>query len=360
MAHRTGDRAIGQGVGRRVSSTGTEGPNDGQLLEEAAAWFARMRGPDAEASRAEFEAWLARGALHRSAYNRAAEIFAMGKLLDDTPERPATQVQPRARRPAMAAAIVVVIAGAIGIAATSFLWTGHGSDSDRTGGGKIQLLAIDQMRLVRLADGSLVRLNPGTILDVTFSNNERRSILERGLVQFAVAHEGRPFVVLAGGGSVTAHGTRFDVGLSADRRVSVRLIEGVIDVRLPVAAAARPRPGPVRRLHPGEAISFVAEASGPSQGASGSKVRPMSAPAADRGAEDFDDIRIADLVAAANRHSVRQIRLADNAIGDQLVSGRFAIDEPDLLATRIGALFDLVVDRSDPAVILLERRAPGR
>ena len=45
----------------------------GQLFEEAAAWFARMRGPDAEASRDEFEAWLARGALHRSAYNRAAD-----------------------------------------------------------------------------------------------------------------------------------------------------------------------------------------------------------------------------------------------------------------------------------------------
>ena len=64
-----------------MSSTGSPG-KDG-LLEEAAAWFARMRGPQAEVSRKEFERWLARGALHPAAYNRAAEAFAMGKLLAD-------------------------------------------------------------------------------------------------------------------------------------------------------------------------------------------------------------------------------------------------------------------------------------
>ena len=66
-----------------MSEPETGPPAEDQLLQEAAAWFARMRGPDAEASRDEFEAWLARGALHRRAYNRAAEIFAMGKVLGD-------------------------------------------------------------------------------------------------------------------------------------------------------------------------------------------------------------------------------------------------------------------------------------
>ena len=76
----------------------------GQLFEEAAGWFARMRGPDAEASREEFEAWLARGALHRSAYNRAAEVFAMGKLLEEEE----TQARHPRRRLAAAAAVAAV------------------------------------------------------------------------------------------------------------------------------------------------------------------------------------------------------------------------------------------------------------
>ncbi len=44
-----------------------------QLWSEATLWFARMRSPEADALRPEFEAWLARGALHRRYYNRAAE-----------------------------------------------------------------------------------------------------------------------------------------------------------------------------------------------------------------------------------------------------------------------------------------------
>lgn len=40
----------------------------GQLREEAADWFAIMRNPEeADVRRKEFEAWLARGALHRVA-----------------------------------------------------------------------------------------------------------------------------------------------------------------------------------------------------------------------------------------------------------------------------------------------------
>lgn len=34
------------------------------LRDEAAHWFARMRGPDAEPSRAAFETWLAADPLH--------------------------------------------------------------------------------------------------------------------------------------------------------------------------------------------------------------------------------------------------------------------------------------------------------
>src|SRR3546814_2384163 len=59
----------------------------GNLRDEAAEWFAIMRGPDADARREEFEAWLARGALHRTAYNKIAETFSIGKgLKEDAPD----------------------------------------------------------------------------------------------------------------------------------------------------------------------------------------------------------------------------------------------------------------------------------
>lgn len=43
-------------------------PRMDQQMREASLWFARMRGPDAEEWRPQFEQWLALGASHRGAY----------------------------------------------------------------------------------------------------------------------------------------------------------------------------------------------------------------------------------------------------------------------------------------------------
>src|SRR3546814_10040697 len=40
-----------------------------------------MRGPDAQSYRPQFEHWLSLGASHRDAYERAGEIFALGRFL---------------------------------------------------------------------------------------------------------------------------------------------------------------------------------------------------------------------------------------------------------------------------------------
>jgi len=330
------------------------------LLPEAAAWFARMRGPDAEASRPEFEAWLARGALHRAAYNRASEIFAMGKLLaeDDAPTAALNApTSGRSRRVAFAAAAALLaVVASMGLLTIRTLFPAHPDSGtpDRSAPIQVAVLgAAGEARSVRLVDGSLVRLAAESILDVSFTRNERRSRLERGLALFKVAHEKRPFIVAAGGGIVTAHGTVFEVGLSPDRRVSVRLIEGVIEVKLP--AANRAQRGAVKRLHGSGALSFAGSGT-----AADAQAMPRS-PAVEQmvpaqEARDFDGIRLADLISIANRRFSRPIRLADPALGQEPISGRFRTDNPDLLSQRIALLLGLTVDRSDPAAIVLRRK----
>jgi transmembrane sensor len=322
----------------------------GQLFEEAAGWFARMRGPDADASREEFEAWLARGALHRSAYNRAAEVFAMGKLLEEEE----TQARPPRRRLAAAAAVAAVClvlgAGWIGLHQTA------GENPIATvagqGSGHVRPLELASSARAgaayRLADGSLVTLAPASRLAVDIGPQARRLVLEAGESRFEVAHESRPFIVYAGGGSVTARGTIFDVALSPDRRVRVRLIEGVIDVAVPGPAPTARR----KRLVAGQSTSFAMPASiGPAQRPE-SGGSPGQAAAA---ARDYDSARLGDLVDAANSGSQRPIRIPDS-LADRHVSGRFRIDDTDLLADRLAALFGLTVDRSDPSMIVLKSR----
>src|SRR3546814_13548121 len=54
-------------------------PRMDQLTREGSLWFARMRGPDAQSYRPTMEQWLSLGAAHRDAYERAGEIFEIGR-----------------------------------------------------------------------------------------------------------------------------------------------------------------------------------------------------------------------------------------------------------------------------------------
>lgn len=81
-----------------------------------------------------------------------------------------------------------------------------------------------------LADGSLVRLNRGAQMEVSFSATERRVRLLKGEAVFEVAKDShRPFLVESGGVTVHAVGTVFNVRL-AERAVDVIVTEGRVAV----------------------------------------------------------------------------------------------------------------------------------
>ncbi|MDG2535244.1 FecR domain-containing protein [Sphingomonas sp. HITSZ_GF] len=321
---------------------------DDALAREAAHWFARMRGPDADASRAEFEVWLAQGAAHRVAYNDAAEVFAMGKLLAE-PGEPAPA--PTRRRPVLAMALATVAACVVGGGAWVAMHpSGPAGDQHEAIAGTTEHRRIstiaDEARVVRLADGSTVRLGDGTILDVDIGSGQRGLRLLQGQARFEVAHEQRPFIVFAGGGSVTARGTIFEVALTRSGKVDVRLVQGAVDVALP-GAPTSPQP-PIRKLAAGEGVSFAAQPDVPATPAA-----PAGATSAPSAAREFEATPVAELVALANHGAVRPIRLADASLAGQRVSGRFRVDDTELLARRLGALFNRSVDTSRAGEIVL-------
>lgn len=330
-----------------------------QLWSEATLWFARMRSPDAEQFRPEFEEWLARGALHRRYYNRAGEYWVdSGSALfdgDDQQSDDAAEVSRSSIRRKRGSKITLVAASLVIAGSTVALLIHPHSNPPAPSIAVTQAplpsaqfaTVAGEQRVLRLADGSLVMLGGDTILRVQLTTAARRLLLDRGRARFEVAHEARPFVVFAGGGSVTARGTVFEVGMSADHRVSVRLIRGSVDVSFPTPARASGRPMP-RRLHPGETVRFDAAVAQTSD-----RTTAAPAPSPANLPQDYQDVRLADIVAGVNRHAAVPIRLADPATGELKVSGRFRTDETAPLADRLAALFDLVVDRSDPSVLVL-------
>lgn len=328
------------------------------LAREAAHRFARTRSPDAHDHRAQLEAWLAEAPEHRAAFNRAAEIFAMGKLLT-APDEPASLPASESRRgrKGLAVAMAGMAAFAIGVGG----WiTSHppASIPDRPAAvasatDHRTLSSSTTARVIQLTDGSTVTLTADTVVAVDVTSGMRQLQLLRGKARFEVAHERRPFIVLAGGGSVTARGTIFEVALVPSGNVEVRLLRGAVDVALP-RGTVRSAPE-VRRLAPGEGATFAAEPERPA-------AHDTSADAAvpqDSMPKSFEAVSVADLIALANRTAARPIRLADPALGARRVSGWFRVDDTGVLARRLGALLRQNVKTQDPREIVLAQKSEG-
>lgn len=330
-----------------------------QLLREGADWFFLMRGRDAADHREAFEAWLARGALHRGAYNRAAEIYSMGKVLEGKrPPQSASASRVHWTKLALAGVI-----GALGLTGGWFLTNGFVSskqgspESVATSASFLQFAtASGEVRRTRLPDGSFVTLQGSSVLRIEFDGARRRLHLFRGAGRFEVAHERRPFVVAAGGGTITAHGTVFDVIVSDQHRVTVRLVQGEIDVVPALESPASAPPMPRRLTGAGEmtfrgiespALPRKVEQTVPSAAATGN-----SAPVSMR---EFEEIRLADLIGLANAAGDTPIVFQDAALGDKRVSGRFRLDGTERLAEHLALLLDLKIERRSNMIVLRAR-----
>jgi transmembrane sensor len=101
------------------------------------------------------------------------------------------------------------------------------------GGGTSQAIYrtdIGGLKDVHLLDGSTVVLGARTQLAVAFSGQRRSVRVIQGQAWFKVAHDTRwPFVVTAGGGTITDIGTAFLVTRDSDR-VVVTVMEGAVEV----------------------------------------------------------------------------------------------------------------------------------
>lgn len=320
-----------------------ERPEAGQLREEAAWWFAHMRGPQADQDRSAFEQWLARGALHRAAYNRVAERFAEGKHLKDFYR---TQRRGRLIRIGAGAALLV------GLYPALMFFTGGdhqpvavaGDGSERS-----QFVSVvGQVRTIALPDGSHVLLDSDTLVAVRFDAQRRVIDLRRGRARFDVAHEARPFSVTANAVEVIATGTLFDVSLTKNV-VDVHLIRGTVGVTRRVASKGVLPQAPIV-LHAGQSARL---------GDNGSLARSTAQPDDVTWPSlrlEFDRARLADVIERANRNSIDMIVIPDQAVADLRVSGTFRVDNAQLLAERLAALFDLDIDRRASGVITLHAR----
>jgi transmembrane sensor len=335
-----------------VSSTESDAdPPPETTRREAAAWFARLRGPAAPVHQAAFDRWREGRADRQAAYDRLLRWWDEAAVLTMSRSDFGLGAGPRQRRADWARWPVsaLVAGGALG-ALVYFaparpdwldLWPVPSAWSQRIA------TPVGDIRTVTLPDGSCVTLDTGTVVRWRFSPSTRRLALLRGRARFAVAHDlRRPFLVLAGGGEAAAHGTLFDVALTSGRSVSVTLLQGVVEVDGP-AGPARAKP---TVLTAGEELAFGRDLPAPRM-----RRLPASAATWPTGMLTFAGTPLAQALSEANRYFQRPIRLGTADLGRLQVSGAFHAGAPRAFADSLATTFDLQVRQAPDGALILDK-----
>lgn len=237
-----------------AEATPASAPLPPAVIDSAIHWYVRLAsGLDTEAERCAFSRWHDANGTHAEAWRRvqslggkmtrSAGIVApplVHRVLDT-----ASLASPARRR------LLKTLGWAGSGGASLWLlrdplalpqhWDGLAADLST---------AVGERRELILSDGSQLRLNTASAVDLRFDARQRLLILRRGEIEITTAKDAaaRPFTVETADGRLVPVGTRFGVRRDDARRDTLLTVsEGAVDV-WPVAGGGPVRVGAGRQL----------------------------------------------------------------------------------------------------------------
>ena len=312
---------------------------------EAAAWISLLhsseRSPEVEAG---LRRWIAADPLHARVWEVASDIWndtsGLPRRIPALPRTLPSRARPTYRRPILAvAALCLVLASATLV---HFLRSTVST-------------AIGEQRTLNLEDGTRVELNTDTHLAVKYDRKIRTVVLNSGEAYFQVAHEQRPFIVIAGERKILALGTAFTVRHddTADDPVTVTLIEGrvavapVDETAPPSGPSALPPNSEVKVLKPGQRLRERKHQPPALESLSIDKATGWM-----RGQLIFDHTPLREAAAEFNRYSTLKITVASTRAATLPVGGIFRISDSTSFARAVAETYNLRLVRSDDKLIL--------
>ena len=212
-------------------------PNQKAIQEESALWVVRMEQQTlSDQESKELKSWLKASQMHAQIFRETVEVFGRADILmvlsELLPLEQVKEPQPRQRLRRQYSLAVAACVMALVATLSVFLWEGVWNPFDN---GQRDTASynteIGGRKVVVLSDGSTVTLNTDTLVDIRFDKQRRGLVLNRGEAFFEVAkNPGRPFIVYAGDGQVTAVGTAFSV-YKRHNVVEVTVTEGKVAVQ---------------------------------------------------------------------------------------------------------------------------------
>ena len=259
---------------------------------------------------------------------------------------------PWARRAAIAAGIAAVLAGVAYLMPPGIL------DPEITDQVQSYRTDISEHRRLVLPDGSSMSMGAKSLLSVNFSPQHRIVMLEGGEVLFDIAEDpGRPFIVMAGTGTITALGTVFNVRRDGDR-VVVTVTAGNVEVkRTPLGLR-----GGDWRGRPAQSPMTATIGAGGQAVVSPTKLSvvelndPVAVTEWQNGLLQYRAEPFKYVIAGVNRYSTREIIIADTEVEEMLFTGSVFQDQTEDWLTAVEAVFPVEVVYAGHDKVLIRKR----
>lgn len=332
------------------------------LLTEAAQWIARRDRGFSPVEQDQYLQWLRSNPLHAAAVTRhEATLLLMMRVAEWQPGQSAEPnpdlFAPPPRRRTLTRLATWALAAAAMFAA---MWTIGLRWQPNATEVVTQRSHLRMNERQSLPDGSVVELKDGSYVALDFTAQERRVRLT-GEAYFTVAKDAaRPFLVEAGGATVRAVGTAFNVRIDPSA-LDVLVTEGIVEVHTATRTsesandASRP-PAAVPRVAARErmTIDLASSARAPVVPVSAESMREALLWQEPR--FQFFETPLAAAIAEFNQHNEVKLVLAEPALGTIAISGRVRLRHVegfvsllelglDLKATKRGAR-EIVIARS--------------
>lgn len=326
-----------------------------EIALAASGWIVRNNRGLTAAEQDEFSSWLAADPRHGEWWAKRRQAWSEFDVLTEWRPEHSSEPNPdllaaprRGRRNGLKWVFPVSLALAAGVAVALIVLR------PAPAGKNVPVIAASAGYESRaLDDGTVVELNGGAQIDVQFTAAERRVRLVRGEAHFQVAKNPlRPFLVEAGGVTVRAVGTAFNV-LLGSQAVDVLVTEGRVRVDPPAAAAAA-RVAPDVSAGQRVVVSL--------SGGAAPVVSTVSEEEIARRLAwqprllDFSATPLAEVAAEFNRRNRTQLVLADPALRAMPIVASFRSDNLDGFVRMLEISAGVSVERTGDTVVL--RRAP--
>jgi transmembrane sensor len=328
----------------------TEFPDLAKAREQAAEWISRLgRGLDA-AEQAEFRRWRASPANARALQELSAlwrDLDVLKELTSVFPVPPTKAPLARARswRPAIAAVLLLAMVGVGVLVQRQFLARQPAANTTPV---TDYSTAVGEQRNVPLADGSVMAINTGSLVQVVSLGRQSRELrLVRGEAHFMVAHDPtRPFRVSAAGQVVQAVGTAFDVQLLEDGALEVVVSEGHVKLLSRDGAVGDLTRGQMMRI----SANGTAHVTQMDDDAIASRLAWRS------GMLVFDGQTLAEVLTEFSRYTATRLVIADPALQQVRIGGYFAAGDIDALREALRANFGVESTRGADDVVYIGSR----